>query len=210
MKNSETKHERIVEKVEKTFEQMVHEHNEALEHMAHEHSDGDDRIHEASLWGSPWGERVLIDCGIARLINLLWHLGIRTFSSCQEDTDGCVMVLVADARQAVRFWRIAINILDDRLAFRYLGMIECTQRQSQSPPEPLDPTHELKFGWGWRWRIPVNQDYVWCAFPREALTIVEANLERALRSGGNHERATRSRQGSDEHSTPDPHSENEW
>jgi hypothetical protein len=55
---------------------------------------------------APWGHHVDIDCGIAKLIQLVWSLGIGTCLSC-EDTEGEVEIGVPRVDIAVWCWAFA-------------------------------------------------------------------------------------------------------
>jgi hypothetical protein len=62
--------------------------------------------HKGKYLTAPWGERAKIDCGITKLVELIWKLGIKTMFSC-EDRDGLVDIAVPDSSQAVRYYACA-------------------------------------------------------------------------------------------------------
>jgi hypothetical protein len=181
--DSKEKLKQMIELARQAVEETIATGHEAGCGHDHDHEHHDhDRIHPAQLMRTPQGEEVEIDCGIAKLIDMLWQLDIETISSCQEDAYGCVMIAVADPGTAVMFWMIATATLDDRRAARYQLAIERIQqelRQLGDWERGDDPTSILHFDDGWRWRFG-SADHVWCAFPCKRLATVESNVEEML------------------------------
>jgi hypothetical protein len=135
---------------------------------------------------TPWGDRLRIDCGIVRLVRLLWNLGLGTSMSC-EDHKGEVEIGVPRAEIAAWVWACAH--FDEKPTreqiVAYRQQLEELQRQlaQQKAEDPernwRSPWAELRIGPNWRWHL--NPHVIYCKFPRERLPHVEANCEAALR-----------------------------
>jgi hypothetical protein len=139
-------------------------------------------IHKGKRLKAPWGEQPDIDCGIVKLIRLIWELDIKTVFSC-ENHEGWVAVAVPDVATAVRYWRAGNYALfpprwqEDSL-LKALTLVHATAAQFQDELY-LMSSLTMRYWPDWQFYVP-SKNLVYCEFPVERLAKVESNLQLAL------------------------------
>jgi hypothetical protein len=139
-------------------------------------------MHKGKRLEAPWGEEVEIDCGIVKLIRLIWDLDIKTVFSC-ENHEGWVHVGVPDVATAVSYWRAGNYALfptrwQEESLQQALTLVHATAVRIEDEMHFMSCL-TIRYWPDWQFFL-ASKNLVYCEFPVESLAKVESNLRLAL------------------------------